>query len=137
VGLNYLLNTDVESNREKSSFYQLNRLKLSSMGKVQLGKQINLDYLARCIGFEDEAVKTYRIRKTIYVNAPTHPATQRKKGDVEVPSMVCAIIEEMISGFDSLCFFFFFFFFFFRLIVSVAFFSFFLFFFSFFFLFDF
>ena len=98
IGLNCILNTDVEAKREKPSFYQLKRLKLNSFGKVEMAKLMNLDYLGRLIGFKDEALQTYKVHRHIYAFAPSGERIHSRKREAEVPTMVSIIMEETVSG---------------------------------------
>ena len=98
IGLNCILNTDVEAKKEKNSFYQLKRLRLNSFGKVEMAKQMNIDYVGRSIGFKDEALKTYRVHRHIYSWAPNGETIGRRRREVEVPTMASIIMEETVSG---------------------------------------
>ena len=100
IGLNCLLNTDVSSKKEseKPNFYQLKRLKLNNLGKVELAKQIHLEYVGRCIGFQDEALKTFAVRRTVYSFITKHSSLHRHKREAEVPTMVSIFLEETNSG---------------------------------------
>ncbi|KAG2187033.1 hypothetical protein INT44_003261 [Umbelopsis vinacea] len=102
VGLNFLLNTNcgVLQGRRRAEHHR-KRSGLHSYGKTLPARQSCLCRLGKTIGFTDDALSTFQLRKEIYTFAPYHEVLNAHRNfsqQFEVPSMLSTIYEETRSG---------------------------------------
>ncbi|CAM0141394.1 unnamed protein product [Umbelopsis sp. WA50703] len=101
VGLNFLLNTNcgVLQGRRRAEHHR-KRSGLHSYGKTLPARQSCLCRLGKSIGFTDDALATFQLRKEIYTFAPYHEVLNSQRNlpqQFEVPSMLSTIYEETRS----------------------------------------
>ncbi|KAI7850621.1 hypothetical protein BDC45DRAFT_518069 [Circinella umbellata] len=105
VGLNFMLNTNcgVLQGRKRSEYHR-RRSKLHVYGRTSPARQTCLCRLGKCIGFKEEALRSFALRAEIYAFAPYHEipnATRYQYSQYyqfEVPNALSTVFEERSSG---------------------------------------
>ena len=105
VGLNYMLNTNcgiVQGKRRMD--YHRKRSRIQAYGRTAPARQTCPCRLAKCIGFQEDALQSFALRAEIYTFAPYHSVLNSSRYQFsqyytyEVPNAMSTVFEERNSG---------------------------------------